>query len=294
VLARGEVTTTTGGPDADRIAALTDSASYRQADQDIDFLNREDTRGIRLQLDYLKAERLLQEHGIGHSIVVFGSTRIPEPNAVQRRVDELSASLARAPKSKTIERQLKIARRVLAKSHYYQVAREFGHLVGQAEGQAGKRLVVVTGGGPGIMEAANRGADEVGARSVGLNITLPREQSPNPYITPGLCLRFHYFALRKLHFLKRARALVAFPGGYGTLDELFEVLTLIQSGKIAPLPVVLVGETYWKRVFDADFLVDEGTIAPDDRALFSYAETALEIWDYIRSWYELAGRPLVA
>ena len=288
------MTKTPGGPDADRIAALTQSPSYRQADQDIEFLNREDTRGIRLQLDYLKAERLLQEHGIGHSIVVFGSTRIPEPKAAQRRVDELDASLALAPKSRTIERQLEIARRVLAKSHYYDVALEFGHLVGKAEGEPGKRLVIVTGGGPGIMEAANRGADDVGARSVGLNITLPREQSPNAYITPELCLRFHYFALRKLHFLKRARAFVAFPGGYGTLDELFEVLTLIQSGKIAPLPVVLVGESYWKRVFDPDFLVDEGTIAPDDRTLFSYAESAWEIWDCIQGWYELAGRPLVA
>ena len=279
---------------AKRVATLLQSPSYIQADQDLDFLTRDDTRGLRLQLDYLKPERLLQEHGIGHSIVVFGSTRIPEPKTAQRRVDELSASAAARPRNVKLHQQLAIAKRILANSHYYDVAREFGHLVGKAEGAHGKRLVIVTGGGPGIMEAANRGAHNTGARTVGLNITLPRNQVPNPYITPELCFRFHYFALRKLHFLKRARALVAFPGGYGTLDELFEVLTLIQSGKIAPLPVVLVGMAYWKRAFDTDFLIAEGTIAPEDRDLFCFAETAREIWDRIRSWYEQAGKPFIS
>jgi hypothetical protein len=154
------------------------------------------------------------------------------------------------------------------------------------------RLVVMTGGGPGIMEAANRGAFDVGGKSVGLNISLPHEQYPNPYVTPDLCVRFHYFALRKLHFLLRTRALVAFPGGYGTLDELFETLTLVQTRKISPVPIVLVGESYWRRAVDVDFLVDEGVIAEEDRELFWYAETAQEIWSGILRWHEANGTPL--
>ncbi len=184
---------------------------------------------------------------------------------------------------------------MLAKCHYYQVARDFGALVGNCGGgPADCQLVVMTGGGPGIMEAANRGAFDVGATSVGLNINLPHEQYPNPYITPNLCFRFHYFALRKLHFLLRTKALVAFPGGYGTLDELFETLTLVQTRTIAPVPIVLVGERYWRRVIDFDFLVDEGTIDPEDRELFWFAESAQEIWDGIVAWHDAAGQPLVS
>ena len=276
-----------------QVQAILDSPSYRQADQDVDFLNRDDTRGLRLQLDYLKPELLLQQHGIGHTIVVFGSTRIAEPRAAQHRVDELAAALAADPDNAALQRQRAIAGRVLAKSRYYDVARAFGELVGKAEGPHGKRLVVATGGGPGIMEAANRGAHDAGARSVGLNITLPHEQFPNPYITPDLCFRFHYFALRKLHFLKRARALVAFPGGYGTFDELFETLTLIQTRKMAPLPFILVGEEYWRHAFDPDFLVAEGTIDAEDRELFWFAESADDIWNDILRWYELAGLPFI-
>jgi len=152
---------------------------------------------------------------------------------------------------------------------------------------------VMTGGGPGIMEAANRGAHDAGAKSIGLNITLPREQYPNPYIAPELCFRFHYFAIRKLHFLMRARALVAFPGGYGTMDELFEVLTLAQTRRIKPVPVILVGESYWRRVFDPDYLVEEGMIDPEDRELFWFAESAQEVWKDILAWYEAAGDPLL-
>ncbi|WP_212525911.1 LOG family protein [Actibacterium sp. MT2.3-13A] len=277
-----------------RIARIMRDPSYRQADQDVAFLNHDDTRGLRLQLDYLKPESLMEAHGIMHSIVVFGSTRIAEPRAAQRRVDELTAALAVAPGDAELARDLLIARRVLDKSHYYQVARDFARLVGQAEGPHGNRLVVVTGGGPGIMEAANRGAHEAGARTVGLNITLPREQFPNPYVTPGLCFRFHYFGLRKLHFLMRARALVVFPGGYGTLDELFETLTLIQTRKIAPVPVILVGEAFWRNLFDPEFLVAEGVIDPEDRELFWFAETAEDIWADILRWYELAGGSLTA
>ncbi|HUL49375.1 MAG TPA: LOG family protein, partial [Gemmatimonadales bacterium] len=178
------------------------------------------------------------------------------------------------------------------KSHYYDVAREFGRLSKLvAEEPPDRRTVIVTGGGPGIMEAANRGAYDVGVKSIGLNISLPREQFPNPYVTPDLCLQFHYFAMRKLHFLLRARALVAFPGGYGTFDEVFETLALIQTRKVKPLPVVLVGREYWRRAFDVDFLVDEGVIEEEDRELFWYAETAEEIWDGIRHWHAASEEP---
>jgi len=282
-------------PDAPaRVQRLLESASYRPADKDVHFLDRGDTRGVRLQLDYLKAELLLEEHGIGHAIVVFGSTRIPEPQAARRCIDALVDALVRQPGDAELERRLAVARRIADKSRYYDVARELGRIIGNAEGAKGDRLVVVTGGGPGIMEAANRGAYETSARSVGLNITLPHEQYPNPYITPELCFQFHYFAMRKLHFLLRARALVVFPGGYGTLDELFETLTLIQTRKITPVPIILVGERYWERVFNPDFLVEEGVIEPEDRELFWFAETAEEIWGDIVRWYELAERPLTA
>ena len=214
-----------------------DSPSYRQADQDIDFLNLDDTRGVRLQIDYQKPELMLAQHHIHHTIVVFGSTRISEPAAAQHKVDTLTAQLAEQPDNHDIERRLRVAERILAKSHYYNVAREFGQLVGNAGKQNDDgQLVVMTGGGPGIMEAANRGAFDIDSKSIGLNISLPHEQYPNPYITPDLCFRFHYFALRKLHFLLRTRALVAFPGGYGTFDELFETLTLVQTRKIKPVP----------------------------------------------------------
>jgi uncharacterized protein (TIGR00730 family) len=226
--------------------------------------------------------------------VVFGSTRIPEPTAAARHVESLRRALSASPGDPELRSRLEIAERLLAKSRLYDVAREFGRLVGGAARRAGDGLVVMTGGGPGLMEAANRGAFDVDAETVGLNIDLPHEQYPNPYITPELCFRFHYFALRKLHFLLRARALVAFPGGFGTLDELFETLTLVQTRKIRPLPVVLVGEAWWRRVFDADFLVEEGVIEPEDSELFWYAESAQEIWDSILAWYEASGEPLLA
>lgn len=276
-----------------RVQAIMRHASYLQADQDIDFLNLDETRGVRLQIDYQKAELLLQQHGIEHTVVVFGSTRIKEPAAAQRAVDTLREQLDQNPGNSELERQLRVAQRILAKSRYYEVARAFGRLVSETGARIGDgQLVVMTGGGPGMMEAANRGAYDAGSESVGLNINLPHEQFPNPYITPELCFRFHYFALRKLHFLLRTRALVAFPGGYGTFDELFETLTLMQTRKIKPLPVVLVGEEYWRRAFDFDFLVDEGVIDAEDRELFWFAETADEIWDGIRHWHKVNGTPL--
>jgi uncharacterized protein (TIGR00730 family) len=276
------------------LKAILDSPSYRQADRDTDFLARRDTRNMRLALDYEKAELLLKERGVRHTVVVFGSTRICEPAEARRNVDALSVEVEAKPANKDLARRLAIARRILAKSKYYDIARELGRLVSEYGAKRSRnRILIVTGGGPGIMEAANRGACDAGAQSVGLNITLPREQFPNPYVTPELCFRFHYFAIRKLHFLLRARALVAFPGGYGTMDELFEVLTLGQTRKQSPVPVILVGESYWRTVFDPEFLVDEGVIDPEDRELFWFAETAEGIWKGILDWYDAAGRPLL-
>lgn len=278
-----------------RVRAILNSPSYRPADTDLDFLARDELRGVRLQIDYLKPELLLREHAIEHAIVVFGSTRICEPVAAARKVQRIRALLEADKDNSELRRRLAIAERIQVKSHYYDVAREFGRLVATANHVSGSsHIAVVTGGGPGMMEAANRGAFDVGAKSVGLNISLPHEQYPNPYVTPELCFSFHYFALRKLHLLLRAKALVAFPGGYGTLDELFEVLTLIQTRKIKPIPVVLVGEAYWRRVIDMDFLADEGVIDPEDRELFWFAETAQEIWNGILQWHAASGAPLHA
>ncbi|EPX84963.1 TIGR00730 family Rossman fold protein [Salipiger mucosus] len=274
------------------VGAILRSPEYRQADEDVDFLHRYEMRGLRLHLDFDKAESLLTAQGIAHSIVVIGSTRVPEPEAARRALAAFEADRTQAGATPEIERRVRIARRVLDKSRFYEIAQDFGRIVGRSEGPNGQRLALVTGGGPGMMEAANRGAHDVCARTVGLNITLPHEQYPNPYLTPGLCLRFHYFAIRKLHFLKRARALVVFPGGFGTLDELFETLTLIQTRKIAPVPVILVGETFWRGVFDPEFLVDEGVIDPEDRDLFWFAESAQEIWEDIQRWYDRCGRSL--
>ena len=275
----------------ERVQAIMKSSGYLQADTDVDFLGRSDkTRGIRLQLDYLKAESLLEQHGVRHTIVAFGSTRIREPESIKRELAKIRDILKNDPKNSGMVCRLAVYERLLAKSRYYNVAREFGKIVGQVGlGPADNRVMLVTGGGPGIMEAANRGTFDVDSKSVGLNITLPHEQYPNPYIAAELCFRFRYFAIRKLHFLLRARALVAFPGGFGTFDELFETLTLIQTRTIDPLPVVLVGESFWRGAFDVDFLAAEGVIDAEDKELFWFAETAEEIWQGLHSWYEALG-----
>jgi uncharacterized protein (TIGR00730 family) len=275
-----------------RVAAILASPSYGSADRDMEFLAWPAVRGVRLQLDYQKAELLLQAQGVQHTIVVFGSTRLSEPAAAAAALLELEASAARTPGDAELARCIAVARRRQENSRYYDEARAFGRLVGASTPLAnGEHVLVMTGGGPGIMEAANRGAAEAGAKTVGLNITLPHEQFPNPYVTPELCFSFHYFAIRKLHFLQRARALVAFPGGFGTIDELFETLTLIQTRKMPAVPVVLVGRAYWERAFDADFLVEEGTIDPEDRELFGYAETGAQAWDIVCRWHAAAGTP---
>lgn len=280
--------------DAERLDVIRQSKTYKTATEDLEFLRGPHARGIRLQLDYLKPETVMREHGVEHTIVVFGGTRITDGDHSEKRLEVLQRLLDQDPDNDKLKAQLQVARRIAAKSQYYDVAREFSNLVARCgEGPGDARLVVMTGGGPGIMEAANRGASEAGAKSIGLNITLPHEQQPNRYVTPDLCFQFKYFALRKMHFMLRARALVAFPGGYGTMDELFETLTLIQTRKISPLPVVLVGESFWRRALDMEFLVEEGVIDPEDRDLFWYAETAEEIWSGLQLWYERAGAELI-
>jgi uncharacterized protein (TIGR00730 family) len=268
----------------ERRSRIRASGSHLRADRDLALLARTELRPVRLQLEYLKPELAFADLGIGHTIVVFGSTRLPDPEVAQQR-------LAQAEADGENDERVARARAAVARSRYYEIGRELGRLVGGCgQGPGDNRLVMVTGGGPGAMEAANRGAHEVGAASVGLNITLPREQEPNPYLTPELSFQFRYFALRKLHFMLRARALVALPGGYGTFDELFETLCLIQTRKRAPLPVILVGERFWRRAVDFDFLVEEGMIDAAELDLFEFAETAQEIWDRIVRWYEIRDR----
>lgn len=277
-----------------KLQAILNSPSYIPAVEDVDFLDGEDARGVRIQLDYLKPDKILRRYGIQHTIVVFGSTRIIETKAAQQKVELLREALLAAPKDNELQRRLFVAERILAKSHYYDTAREFARLVAKSGGgPEDSRLVVMTGGGPGVMEAANRGAHDAEGKTIGLNITLPHEQFPNPYITPDLCFQFHYFSLRKMHFVQRARALVAFPGGYGTFDELFETLTLIQTRKIKPIPVVLVGEAYWRKAFDVDFMVEEGVIDAEDLDLFWYAETAEDILNSLQEWYLRNGELLI-
>jgi uncharacterized protein (TIGR00730 family) len=276
-----------------RVAAITANPSYLPGDADPAFLQREELRAERLQLDYLKPELSLQAAGIEHTIVVFGSTRILEPAAAKRRLEAALAAAAAAPADAGLQQRAAVAARLAARSHYYEAARELGALIAASnKDRSHCKTVVMTGGGPGIMEAANRGAYDTGVHTVGLNIDLPHEQFPNPYVTPGLCFRFHYFAMRKLHFLQRARALVAFPGGFGTFDELFETLTLLQTRKMQAVPVVLVGESYWRRVIDIPYMIGEGVIDAEDAELFWYAEDALSAWRSIVSWYRNAGTPL--
>lgn len=267
----------------------TRAPSYRLAYTDTDFLMREDLRPVRLQLELLKPELVLQEQNIESTIVVFGSARLPSPDMAQAALAAAEKTLAAAQgadQKAAAEREQATARRMIANAKYYTQARHFSRIVSQAGQADGERnFVVVTGGGPGIMEAANRGADDAGAMSIGLNIVLPMEQLPNPYITPELCFQFHYFALRKMHFLMRACALVIFPGGFGTLDELFETLTLIQTEKIDPIPVLLFGESYWRRIVNFERMAEEGMIAQADLDIFRYVEDAETAWEIIEDWY---------
>jgi len=261
---------------------MTRSASYIPADRDTEFLQRDELRPVRLALELLKPDLIQREQGIRSTIVVFGSSRLTEPTQAQRSLAEAEAELAKHPGDPAYRRAVAVATRHVTLSRYYDEARELGRLVScicQVDGQCD--FVIVTGGGPGIMEAANRGAADIGAKSIGLNITLPHEQQPNPYITPELCFQFRYFALRKMHFLLRAKALVAFPGGFGTLDELFDALTLLQTGKVTGVSVVLIGRDFWEQLINWPMLVENGLISPQDLNLFQYAETAAETWQVI-------------
>jgi uncharacterized protein (TIGR00730 family) len=265
---------------------IKEASSYELAYEDVEFLQLDELRPVRLQLELLKPELVMERENIESTIVVFGSARIHSREAAREELETVEARAAENPRDKHLQHELVQARRMLANSRYYEQAREFGRAVSAACQQDGRcNFVIVTGGGPGIMEAANRGAAEAGAKSIGLNITLPHEQFPNPYITPELSLQFRYFALRKMHFLLRARALVVFPGGFGTLDELFETLTLIQTGKSARIPVLLFGREYWEQLVDFDFLVSQGTISAEDLSLFTYVETPHEAWDIIRNFH---------
>jgi len=258
------------------------SSSYIPADRDTEFLQREELRPLRVGIELLKPELIQREEGVQSTIVVFGSARLREPPAARETLRLAEEAAARFPEDAGCQQEVVVARRQLELSKYYDVAREFSRLVSstcQIDGRCD--YVMVTGGGPGIMEAANRGAADVGAKSIGLNITLPHEQYPNPYITPNLNFQFRYFAIRKMHFLIRAKALVAFPGGFGTLDELFETLTLLQTGKTKNVMVVLVGRDFWERVINWQLLVENGLIAQQDLQLFHFAETAQEAWDLI-------------
>lgn len=268
-------------------SAQTTSPSYRLSYSDLDFLTREELRPVRLQLELLKPEIIQQEQDVKATVVVFGGSRIPDEETASLKVKQAEMKAAEEPENPDLQRRVAIARRILAKSGYYQEARKLGALISRiCHNRSGCNLFVITGGGPGIMEAANRGADDVGAQSIGLNIVLPHEQAPNSYISPELCFQFHYFSIRKMHFLMRAQALVAFPGGFGTLDELFETLTLIQTKKIEPLPVLLFGRAFWQKVINFEFLVEEGVISPDDLKIFNYVETAEEAADIIRGYFQ--------
>jgi uncharacterized protein (TIGR00730 family) len=254
----------------------TEHPAYRLAFQDMDFLLREDLRPVRFQLELLKPQLMLDEANIASTFVMYGSARIPEPSKAVALRDLADDDLSKI-----------IAERLIEKSKYYDVARELARLASNFPlDEAGKRHFVVTsGGGPSIMEAANRGARDVDADTIGLNIVLPHEQAPNPYVTPGLSLQFHYFALRKMHFLLHARAVAVFPGGFGTFDEAFELLTLIQTGKISPIPVIFYGRDFWNRVVNFQALCEEGVISPRDLNLFHFCETAEEGWEIVQDFW---------
>lgn len=247
------------------------SPTYRLAWNDEEFMTRRELRAVRLQLELLKPEMILAERGIRSTVVMFGGARLPEPGGN-----------AWAAKTETQKRNLE------HNSKYYEEAREFARLCSLHSATSYYReYVVVTGGGPGVMEAGNRGAHDVGAPSIGLNIVLPHEQAPNAYVTPELCFNFHYFAIRKMHFVMRAKAIAVFPGGFGTLDEFFETLTLIQTGRMERVPIILFGRSFWERAFDLDFLAEQGTISPGDQDIIDYVETAQEAWEIISRFYNI-------
>ncbi|MBU1438426.1 MAG: TIGR00730 family Rossman fold protein [Gammaproteobacteria bacterium] len=262
--------------------------SYKLAFTDDDFMMQDELRHVRLQLEYLKAQTILEQHKIEATIVVFGSARFVSPEYAAMLLTQAQQQLARDPEDITAQQALTVAKRQVKNSRYYQQAQNFAHLVTEHSLECPSSAVtIISGGGPGVMEAANRGAFDAGGKSIGLNIVLPHEQQPNPYITPEFCFRFHYFAIRKMHFLQRARALVAFPGGFGTLDELFETLTLLQTGKARKVPVILFDEQFWRRLINFEMLAEEGLIHPDDLKLIQFVDSAEEAWQAIGRSYQI-------
>ncbi|WP_201026304.1 TIGR00730 family Rossman fold protein [Paramesorhizobium deserti] len=249
----------------------TRAPAYKLAFTDQDFLTRRELRPVRLQLELLKPEMIFEDRGIKSTVVLFGGARIPEPGGA-----------AWAAKNETQKKNLE------ANSRYYEEARKFARLCSQYSASTYYReFVIVTGGGPGVMEAGNRGATDVGAPTIGLNIVLPHEQAPNQYVTPDLCFNFHYFAIRKMHFLMRAKAFAVFPGGFGTMDELFETMTLIQTGRMERVPLLMFGKDFWTKAINIEYLAEQGTISPADVELLTFVDTAEEAWDKIRTFYEL-------
>ena len=270
---------------ARNLESILDSPTYQLAHEDQAALSSNSMRGVRMLLEITKPDLHLEEAGIASTIIVFGGARVVDRSTAEQRIASAKAALDADPHSPLLRNRLKRSEALLALAPFYDAAREFAYLVAREE--SADAPVIVTGGGPGIMEAANRGAFDAGGRSIGLNISLPFEQHPNPYITPDLCFQFNYFSLRKFHFVMRSVGAILFPGGFGTLDELFEALTLIQTGKKEPLRIVLVGKAFWERLVDFDFLVEPGTISPKDLDLFRYADEAQEIWDYLCEYYQL-------
>lgn len=259
-----------------------ENPSYRLAYADDDFLLRDDLRAVRLQLEWLKADAIQEENQIESTVVIFGGARFPEQQQAQEKLKQVRKERADSSAPDKLSLTEVIAENVLKNSRFYNEARVLSQKITELSLKyGGKEFVVVTGGGPGVMEAANRGAADAGGKSIGLNIVLPFEQKPNPYITPELCFQFHYFAIRKMHFLKRARGLVAFPGGFGTLDELFETLTLIQTKKVRPVPIVLIGKDYWSKLINFDFLVEQGAIAEADLKLFHVVDTVTDAYQHL-------------
>ncbi|HEX4413296.1 MAG TPA: TIGR00730 family Rossman fold protein [Lacipirellulaceae bacterium] len=272
---------------ANRLAIL-GSSSYLLAENDTDFLKWKENRPLRMQLELLKTETLLREHQIDSTIVVFGGTQIMPRQQAEAVLSTAQRNADKHPGDTKAQRVLRRAERIMAKSHFYDEAREFSRIVSTAKYSNGhSEFVIMTGGGPGVMEAANRGAFEAGAKSIGLNIDLPHEQEPNPYITPDLCFQFHYFALRKFHFVLRAAALVVFPGGFGTLDELFDCLCLRQTRRMQQIPIILYGREYWDSVITFKQLADEGVVDDDDLKLIDYAESPQQAWDIIAQFHGL-------
>lgn len=277
-------------PTADaNLLRILNSPSYRRADVDLEFLAQPELRPVRIQMELLKPELGMVEQKIRSTIVLFGSTQIVALGAAEKRLQAAEAALRAAPADKAMQREVECSRRLLDKCKYYDDARAFARIVsefGQRNGEAD--YVVMTGGGPGIMEAGNRGAFDVGAKSIGLNIHLPAEQQPNSYVTPELCYQFRYFALRKMHFLLRAKALIVFPGGFGTMDELLDALTLRQTDHMQRIPIVMYGREYWQRAINFQFLADEGTIDDEDLALIDYADSPAEAWEIIARFHHHA------